>query len=42
MEVTHQDNKHAKVYRLAAELAKAQINTTPFEDELPNKEENKL
>lgn len=38
VEVTHQDNKHAKVYRLAAELAKAQIDTTPFEDELPNKE----
>ena len=38
VEVTHQDNKHAKVYRLAAELAKAQIDTTPFTDDPPKKE----
>ena len=31
VEITHGDSKHAKVYKAAAELAIAQIDTTPVE-----------
>lgn len=39
---THGNNKHAKVYLAAADLAELQIDTTPIEDELelPKEEEN--